>query len=453
MTHGPSEPGGAPARATPIRAIVWNRFLEVGAAMRKLRSVHRLHHAEAARLNLDFETRRRVIFDHWHNCNDLLEAAIGHLETAYRELAPHALTAAGLVKEAKVSAELAERHAAQAEHDGAYAATLRPKSLEKFLEGYGRWLSHLAQLGELDPLACPGSRPTMERLHRYFLTLKELGNSDHTITGRFQELQGALRILVPRGDFSFVTSPNGNSLRQFLDMSKRDVTIYHPIDLWHWGLELMQSALKLTSRRRQVRLRDGLMISILAFRGIRLRSVTSLTLGRSMAMDPSSGVWRLELQGEDVKNRKYISTQMAAVLAPWLDRYCDVERRELLNGARSDAFWINWGGEKLEEKGVDKRIRWQSAKRFGPENTFGTHRFRHCIASTAPIVLPEHPGLAASLLQISHGVVNEHYDRSSDVMALKALHQTIAADRRATSELARERSRSGWRERVRRGTK
>ena len=103
MTHGPSEPGGAPARATPIRAIVWNRFLEVGAAMRKLRSVHRLHHAEAARLNLDFETRRRVIFDHWHNRNDLLEAAIGHLETAYRELAPHALTAAGLAKEAKVS--------------------------------------------------------------------------------------------------------------------------------------------------------------------------------------------------------------------------------------------------------------------------------------------------------------------------------------------------------------
>lgn len=157
-----------------------------------------------------------------------------------------------------------------------------------------------------------------------------------------------------------------------------------------------------------------------------------------MARDPDRGVWRLDLQPEDVKNRKYISTQMAAVLAPWLDRYADVERQQLLDGARSDAFWINWGGEKLEEKGIDKRIRWLSAKRFGPENAFGTHRFRHCIASTAPIVLPEYPGLAASLLQISHGVLNEHYDRSSAVMALKELHRTIAADRKATEHLARE---------------
>ena len=286
----------------------------------------------------------------------------------------------------------------------------------------------------------------MERLHRYFSTLKDLGNLDHTITGRFQELQGALRILAPHGDFGFVTSPNGNSLRQFLPMSKRDVTIYHPMDLWHWGLELMQTALKLNGpKRRQIQLRDGLLISVLAFRGIRLRSVTSLTLGRSMARDPSTGLWRLELQPEDVKNRKYISTQMAAVLAPWLDRYVDVERRELLNGASSGAFWINWGGDKLEEKGLDKRIRWRSAKRFGPENTFGTHRFRHCIASTAPIMLPEYPGLAAGLLQISHGVLNEHYDRSSDVMALKALHKVIAADRKNTEDLARDAfNREAW---------
>ncbi len=53
-------------------------------------------------------------------------------------------------------------------------------------------------------------------------------------------------------------------------------------------------------------------------------------------------------------------------------------------------------------------------------------------------MLPEHPGLAAGLLQISHGVLNQHYDRSDDVMALRALHQTIAADRKATAHLARE---------------
>ena len=120
MTHGPSQPSGTPARATPIRAIVWSQYQEIGVAMRKIRSVHRLHHAEAARLNQDFETRRRVIFDHWRNCNDLLETAIAHLEAAHRGLAPHALTAAGLVQAANVSPEVAEQFAAQAERDGMY---------------------------------------------------------------------------------------------------------------------------------------------------------------------------------------------------------------------------------------------------------------------------------------------------------------------------------------------
>jgi len=61
-----------------------------------------------------------VIFDHWRNCNELLETAIAHLEAAHRRLGPHALTAAGLVQAANVSPEVAEQHAAQAERDGLY---------------------------------------------------------------------------------------------------------------------------------------------------------------------------------------------------------------------------------------------------------------------------------------------------------------------------------------------
>lgn len=96
--------------------------METGAATRKLSLSTACITPRRARLNLDFETRRRVIFDHWHNCNDLLETAISHLEAAHRDLASHALVAAGLVQAAHVAPEAAKQHAAQAERDGLYQA-------------------------------------------------------------------------------------------------------------------------------------------------------------------------------------------------------------------------------------------------------------------------------------------------------------------------------------------
>ena len=50
----------------------------------------------------------------------------------------------------------------------------------------------------------------------------------------------------------------------------------------------------------------------------------------------------------------------------------------------------------LDEAGRHERIRWWSAKRFGPANAFGPHRFRHCLATTAPLALPAAPALGGS---------------------------------------------------------
>ena len=57
-----------------------------------------------------------------------------------------------------------------------------------------------------------------------------------------------------------------------------------------------------------------------------------------------------------------------------------------------------------------------SKARFGV--TFGPHRFRHAIATTAPLRAPEHPGLAAPLLGISKEVVETHYNRSQQFAAV-----------------------------------
>jgi site-specific recombinase XerD len=307
----------------------------------------------------------------------------------------------------------------------------------KVAGGWGRYLSFLSQRGWLDLQEAPWERVTHERLDAFFFELLEFENADFTITGRFAEVQTALQVFQPRGDHRWVTQPHGIPISDYLLMRKRRLTLYAPIDLFLWGLELMNQAKTLRgARRRQVQMRDGLLIAILAFRGLRLRSVLSLTLGKNILRDADSGLWRLELTPDNVKNSRYINMRLPEILGPWLDRYMDVERRELLADNTSDAFWINWGGKPLREKGLDKRIRWQSAKRFGAAEAFGTHRFRHCIASSLPLILPEHPGLAASILHISHGVLDKHYDRSSAVLAFRAFHAALAQESKATREIA-----------------
>jgi len=317
------------------------------------------------------------------------------------------------------------------------ATKLSPRSLEKFQGGYARWLGFLGYMGWLHAEAAPGARATRERLAAYFDLLVQLENRPYTILGRFQELARALSLLEPGICFRHVTHPGGRPLREMLDLRSRDQEIHHPADLLLWGTELMEGAMSRPPRRRQVQMRDGLLIAMLAFRGLRLRSVVSLTLGGSVRRDGPDDPWRLDIQGEDVKNARYILATLPRLLGPWIDRYVEVERAELLAGHKSDAFWINWGGEPLGQAGLDKRIRWLSAKRFGAGRAFGTHRFRYCISTTAPLLIPDQPALAAALLRITSRVMAEHYDRGDAVLAFKAFHKTLAAARHESETLAR----------------
>lgn len=122
-------------------------------------------------------------------------------------------------------------------------------------------------------------------------------------------------------------------------------------------------------------------------------------------------------------------------LIPYLDRYLAAERKELLQGRRHDWFRVNWDGSRLEYRGIDKRIRWQSAKEFG--KAFGTHTFRYAIGSTAPQVNPSEPGLAAAVLGISARVLQESYNRAGQAAAAQRFQAMLRADRAATEGIAR----------------
>src|SRR4051794_35515290 len=151
------------------------------------------------------------------------------------------------------------------------AARLAADSVDKYYEGYGRWLGFLLYHGWLDPAVGPLERVTEERAAAYFDELAALGNSDYAIVGRFQELQASLRIMVPGAQVGWLSRPGGTPLRHRLAMEKRHFQVHHSATLYAWGKEMMERALTLPGpRRRQVMLRDGLLIAVLAAAGPRL---------------------------------------------------------------------------------------------------------------------------------------------------------------------------------------
>ena len=308
------------------------------------------------------------------------------------------------------------------------AARLAPASLEKTMEGYGRWLGFLHYYGWLDPEVGPLARLDEDRAAAYLDELVALGNRDYTIIGRFQELQTAIRIMEPRAQVAWLGRPGGVPLRQQLAMEKRSFEVHHSATLYAWGFELMEEALTLSAPcRRRVMLRDGLLIALLAAAGPRLGSVQVMRLGQQIRFD---GVeWWMTLDVPDIKTDKPHRVPLPGSLTPWFERYVAVERRELLDGQVSDAMWINWGGKMLGEAGIEKRIRWCSAKRFGPENAFGVHRFRHSIGTTAPLMAPDTPGIGAALLGISGRVHEQHYDRGLRAAAGAAYLTGLDQDR------------------------
>lgn len=109
-----------------------------------------------------------------------------------------------------------------------------------------------------------------------------------------------------------------------------------------------------------------------------------------------------------------------------------VERVELLAGHSCEAFWVNWGGKPLRAAGIEKRIRWHSAKKFGPEGAFGPHRFRYGIATVAPVADPDAPANGAVMLGITHGTFAAAYDRGNREVAVKAFLQGLEAERERT---------------------
>jgi site-specific recombinase XerD len=167
-----------------------------------------------------------------------------------------------------------------------------------------------------------------------------------------------------------------------------------------------------------------LALALLAARGRRLTAMASLCLAH-LDMTDTGTCW-ISVPPELVKTRKRDRFPVPEALMPYLRHYLAEVRPRLLRGAYDEALWININGRKLTAKGFQAMVFGRSARRFGGAG-FGPHLFRHAMGTTAALRLPQQRGLAAGLLGITAGVVEQHYRLTGQVVAGNRFEQLIRA--------------------------
>ena len=150
--------------------------------------------------------------------------------------------------------------------------------------GYGRFLSFLAQTGELDPHQSPATRINRARVEAYLAELRDRNHSS-TVAGRLLQLVRAAAVMAPDTDWRWLRRIRARVHRMATparDDRMRLVPATAVLDLSLQLMERAETKAALSPRQRALLFRDGLMIGILSACPVRARNVAAMSIGTSV---------------------------------------------------------------------------------------------------------------------------------------------------------------------------
>jgi integrase len=328
---------------------------------------------------------------------------------------------------------------------GGAGASWSDASRFKAARGYGYWLSWLATRGLCDPDLGPADRVSRERVAAYIAEITP-ARAPFTIICRIRELYDALRVMAPEADWDWLAQ-----LHRILEAQGRPVRNklprLRPIgELAALGERLMddaEAAAEWPARRRAVLFRDGLMISLLAHRPVRLKNLAMMRLGLHLVK--ASGSWQILFAAHETKTHVRYEATVPSALAARLERYLDIYRPVLLCGERVrdgaskrlvseretpihpelDAVWVSEVGTQLEQAALGCRIVKHTKAAFG--RSVSPHLFRDCAATSIAVDNPKHIGDASLVLgHAGHRMTEKHYNHARSLEASRRLAGALA---------------------------
>ena len=317
--------------------------------------------------------------------------------------------------------------------DGGARARYAPASNRKLAKGYGRWLSWLTWVGQLDPITAPATRITPARVAAYVGDLERF-NGSHTLLARLQELHDMATVIDPGQDWGWIRRIAARVRARHAPVRQKRARLVGADELFALGFQLMAAAPSAgTGRQQAITYRDGLIIALLAAR----------TLGRTVMMRGAD--WWITVPAAETKTGSPIEAPLPAQLGPALASYLAVHRPLLagLSGRWAapvgEALWISSDGSPMSAQALYDRIVERTDTAF--DRSIHPHLFRDCAATTIAIEAPQHVRIAAQLLGHRSGATTErHYNQAQALEAARLAQGFILSLRRGKMD---GRARSG----------
>ncbi len=323
--------------------------------------------------------------------------------------------------------------------DCGLAAHLREGSRVIMIEGYGSWLGFLNELSEIDLERAPADRVSPKLVMRYVERLRTTCN-DSTVHSRVRLLYQVLAVMAPDRDWRWLRRIFQKLGATILTRRDKQGRIVSSRRLYEAGLDFMRRAEAeegLHAQRRAVMFRDGLLVALLAARPLRLSNIASIRIDQHLVR-LGEEYW-LRFDSNETKNARPIEVPVPDQLVPFLERYLERHRRELLGPSDLPHLWITVQGRAANPNTVYKRIVSLTKDAFGW--AINPHLFRDCAATSVAIDDPEHIQIAAAIL--GHGslkTTHKHYIQAQSVTASRRYGGTIANLRRRARESGSRRS-------------
>lgn len=304
---------------------------------------------------------------------------------------------------------------------GGAAGHMKQTTRTSMVRAYGYLLEHCQRTGTLDRKLEPAGHVTPDRINQFLCEILQRVCS----VARYNYLQRIhriARILNPTSDFFWLRDIVLEQKDKMRPRSKAARIV--PTDrLYDCGLQLMKRArcsANRTDLQRARQYRNGLLVALLAVCPIRLKNLASLTVGQQLRK--IGDAWWVMLSSLETKTGRPDERPLSKLLGSFIEEWLEIWRPLFLDPGK--AMWASTKGGGLAYTYVGTIITDTTRRELGI--AINPHLFRDCAVFTIAHEAGEQMGMASALLQhTDKRITQEHYNRGSSILAVKAFHEIL----------------------------
>jgi site-specific recombinase XerD len=281
---------------------------------------------------------------------------------------------------------------------------------------YGAFLGFLQRNGRLSHDGDAGAQVTWPNVEAFVADLKARVGSV-TVWNTIHALRMAVKLLAPAADFSWLGEIEKDLALVMEPRSKYDRLVFSD-RLVKAGLNLIAEAQEYAPSHpsHAKRIRDGLMIALLAVKPIRLKNFADLEIGHTFKQVHES--WWIALPRNSTKSGRPDEGRIPTMLNRYIELYLNAARPVLLlrSGSPTNAMWINRMGKPFTPHDLGTLISKITLHTLGIR--VSPHLFRTAAATTAATFATDMPHLASAVLgHTDPRVTEQHYIRATSLRA------------------------------------